>query len=211
MVHELAPAGKWTEDFLRASWPSRGPSGSPNRVADKRRLVVVAGIMITALLHCRICSRTGSTGLPRPPPQHPTSVPFIRKQPGFQPSPQTLTHHTRSLPYLSLLTPQISATTCDAGGKAELPLECSDLPPRSRCVVFLPNSRAVGQPPSSLLCRSLLHCYLYSIAVSSPPICYFTAMPCSVPEVCHQTCAQPSHTVLCHLEQVRRKQRTLWH
>ena len=108
VVHELAPAGEWTEDFLRASWPSRGLSRSPNRVADKRRLVVVAGIIITALLHCRICSRTGSTGVPRPPPQHPTSVPFIRKQPGFQPSPQTLTHHTRSLPLSSLLTPQIS-------------------------------------------------------------------------------------------------------
>ena len=54
----------------------QGLSRSPNRVADKRRLVV-SGI-ITALLHCRICSRTGgSDGVPRPPPQHPTSVPFI--------------------------------------------------------------------------------------------------------------------------------------
>ena len=43
-----------------------------------RRLVVAATI-ITALLHCRICSR--QRRLPRPPPQHPTSVPFIRKQP----------------------------------------------------------------------------------------------------------------------------------
>ena len=176
-----APAGEWTEDFLRASWPSRGLSRSPNRVADKRRLAF-PGTIITALLHCRICSGTGSGGLPRPPPQHPTSVPFIRKQPGFQPSPQTLTRHTRSLPLSSLLTPQI---ICDAlVAKASCLWNVEICSPRSRCVVFLPNSRAVGQPPRALYCVALF-CTVTSTALLSPPSCYFTAMPCSVPEVCH--------------------------
>ena len=161
-----APAGEWTEDFLRASWPSRGLSRSPNRVvADKRRLAF-PGTIITALLHCRICSGTGSGGLPRPPPQHPTSVPFIRKQPGFQPSPQTLTRHTRSLPLSSLLTPQIICDALVAKASCLWNVEiCSPSKPLCRVSPKFQGRRSATE--SSLLCRSLLHCYLYGIAVSS--------------------------------------------